>query len=112
MRMNRTFDILRRLLYLDIAVFQELLEHTQSVRFVVLRLNLPRRPMMQRDGAPAQSLDVLHRMTEEIFVRHSRREIGNRKVALLSPDGAVNKLDPALSNEILENCKWFVHDLT
>src|SRR5678815_119212 len=75
MRMNRTFDVLGGVFNFDVAVLQEFFEHTQSMCFIVLRLDLSRRTMVKRDGAPAQSLDALHRMTKQILIRHSLRKL-------------------------------------
>ena len=65
--------------------------------------------MVKRNGTPSERLHILHRMIEQIVVLHAGWKERNGKVPLLPVDGAVNESNPAVSYELFQNCKRFVH---
>src|SRR5438128_12436021 len=110
MRMDRAFDVFCGALDVDIAVANKLLESAQGVLFLILRLNLDRRTVVQRHRAPAKRLHVLHGEVEELLVGQSIRELPDSKIARLLVhnrhrvrDWLVREMNTALADRLLKN---------
>src|ERR1044071_1040480 len=113
--MDRSFDVLGRMLDLDVAFANELLERSQRILLLILRLNLDRRPLMEWNRAPAERLDVLHCKFEQFLIGQAFGDFFNGKITNLDflhlgrfrgPfDG---KMYPSLTNPLFEDCKWLV----
>ena len=88
--MNRAFDVLRGMLDLHIAVANEFFERAQRVLLLVLRLNLDRRAVVQRHGAPAERLHIFHCQFEQFFVGQSiRKRLDNEIARLVLSNGGL-----------------------
>src|SRR5262249_42216159 len=78
--MNRSFDILRRLLDLDIAVSHKVLKCSKRILFFILKLDLDRWAVVQRHGTPPERLYIPHGELEQFVVRQSIRKRTNGNV--------------------------------
>ena len=97
----------------DIAVPDERFQRAQRFGLIVLRQYLHRRTMVERDGAPAESLYILHRMLEQFIVSQAGRKPRNRKVPLFAircaGRCAGRESNPAIPYKCFKDCKRFVH---